>query len=254
MNKAKCFFAVAGLGLFLSAIAQANEIQFTTLPEVVRTTVIHHCNIVSPEKVVRVVEFPDNIYEITVITDTGNQIVYVTADGSIVERPGTVVEPKEGTSESVEVTVTMDEIKSGGERYEFVQDQGPDKIYIDHQTGKRVIVKNTTTEKTKQEPGSMREKTEEGNSNQGEKNIENGQRTERQHATQTEQRDQGNRKNIGNGQERKDKDTSGTPRTVEKTGDQPDKGQKEEKNLTRTPGEQQTKEKAKGKEKASPTP
>src|SRR5580700_10043289 len=145
MNKAKYLFVVAGLGLSLCAITKAREIQFTTLPEVVRTTVIHKYNVVSPEKVIRVVELPDNIYELTVVTDTGNQVVYVKTDGTIVERPEGVVETREGTrseegSES-EVTITVDQVRSAGERYEFVQDQGPDAIYIDHQTNKRVIVR-----------------------------------------------------------------------------------------------------------------
>src|ERR1700722_13407693 len=128
MNKAKYLFVVAGLGLSLCAITKAREIQFTTLPEVVRTTVIQKYKIVSPEKVVRVVEEPDNIYELTIVTGTGNQIVYGNADGTVVERPGGVVESREGTegSESGEVTITLDQVRSAGERYEFVQDQGPD--------------------------------------------------------------------------------------------------------------------------------
>jgi hypothetical protein len=141
MNGTKYIIAAAGLGLFLCATTEAKEIQFTTLPEVVRTTVFHKYNITSPQKVVRVVEVPDNIYEVTVLTDSGDQVVYVNAEGTIVERPSGVVETT-GGSESAEVTVTMDEIQSGGERYEFVQDQGPDAIYIDHQTNKRVIVKS----------------------------------------------------------------------------------------------------------------
>src|SRR6266481_3284711 len=146
MNKAKYLFLVAGLGLSLCAVTKAREIQFTTLPEVVRTTVIHKYNVVSPEKVIRVVELPDSIYEVTVVTDTGNQVVYVKTNGTIVERPGGVVESREGAessdgSESGELTITLDQVRSAGERYEFVQDQGPDAIYIDHQTSKRVIVK-----------------------------------------------------------------------------------------------------------------
>jgi hypothetical protein len=64
MKEPKYLFVVAGLSLSLCAITKAREIQFTTLPEVVRTNVIHKYNIVSPEKVVRVVEEPDNIYEL----------------------------------------------------------------------------------------------------------------------------------------------------------------------------------------------
>ena len=142
MNSIKYIIPVAVLGLFLCATTKAKEkeVQFTTVPEVVRTTVFHKYHITSPEKVVRVVEEPDNIYELTILTDNGQQIVYVNADGTIVERPSGVVETT-GGSESGEVTVTLDEVQSAGERYEFVQDQGPDAIFIDHQTNKRVIVK-----------------------------------------------------------------------------------------------------------------
>jgi hypothetical protein len=143
MNSIKYIIPVAVLGLFLCATTKAREkeVQFTTVPEVVRTTVFHKYHITSPEKVVRVVEEPDNIYELTVLTDSGQQIVYVNADGTIVERPGGVVETTKGESDSGEVTITLDEVQSAGERYEFVQDQGPDAIFIDHQTNKRVIVK-----------------------------------------------------------------------------------------------------------------
>jgi len=140
MKRTKYVIAAAALGLFVCATTKAKEIQFTTLPEVVRTTVFHHYHFTAPEKVVRVVEAPDNIYEVTVLTNEGQQIVYVNAEGTIVERPSGVVETS-GGSESGEVTVTLDEVQSAGERYEFAQDQGPDAIFIDHQTNKRVIVK-----------------------------------------------------------------------------------------------------------------
>ena len=293
MNKVKCFFVVAGLSLFLCAASQAKEekvIQFTTLPEVVRTTVFHHYNIVSPEKVVRVVEYPDNIYQVTVLTDSGEQIIYLNAGGTIVERPSTVVgEREEGTAGSAEVTVTMDQIQSGGERYVFVQDQGPDAIYIDHQTNKRVIVKGAagkgnrggvrmkeenrgsvrteeqdrsnvrSTEKTNEQSGNVREKNDNGNANQGEKNLRQEHRTDRDQRAQ-DQRDQGNRGTIGNGQEQGNKDASGNPRTEEKNAGQRNmtneqQGQKPERETNRTPGEQQqSKERSTGKEKASPTP
>ena len=285
MKKPKYLFVVAGVSLSLCAITKAKEIQFTTLPEVVRTTVIHKYNIASPEKVVRVVEEPNDIYELTIVTDTGNQIVYVNADGSIVERPGGVVESREGTerSESSEVTITLDQVKSAGERYEFVQDQGPDAIYIDHQTNKRVIIKgaagqgprggvrtredektkaqenetNRTDVRTKEEnrsgvrdedkdrqSGAMREKTEEGSTTEGKKSV----REETRHdKDQADQKDKGSRDTDGKGQEEKNADQ----RNLKEK--QSDKQQHE---TTRTPGEQQSEEKSKGesKGKAKPSP
>ena len=199
---------VAVLGLFLCATTKAKEkeVQFTTVPEVVRTTVFHKYHITSPEKVVRVVEEPDNIYELTILTDSGQQIVFVNVDGTIVERPGGVVETTKGESESAEVTVTLDEIQSAGERYEFVQDQGPDAIFIDHQTNKRVIVKGGAghgprggirTKEERQTNVQTNERTTEKNQTDVRTNEENkgGVRTEerdQQFGNMREKTDQGN--------------------------------------------------------------
>jgi hypothetical protein len=286
MNRINYIIAAAGLGLFLCATTKAKEIQFTTLPQVVRTTVFHHYHITAPEKVVRVVEEPDNIYEVTVLTDSGQQVVYVNAEGTIVQRPGGVVETR-GESESGEVTVTMDEIQGGGERYVFVQDQGPDAIYIDHQTNKRVIVKGgagkgprggvrrkegsqtdirtneRTTEKNQtdiqtneQNRGGVRTdernqqpgsmREDQRNADQGQKNMRDDQKTQNRNL-QGEQRDQGNRESAAPGNGQQEKNASQRNNSGEQ-------GQKEQREKTRTPGEQQNQEKSKGKAKASPTP
>jgi hypothetical protein len=299
MYKAKYLFVVAGLGLSLCAITKAREIQFTTLPEVVRTTVIHKYNVVSPEKVIRVVELPDSVYELTVVTDTGNQVVYVKTDGTIVERPGEAVETREGTrsqegSESGEVNITVDQVRSAGERYEFVQDQGPDAIYIDHQTNKRVIVRGAAgqgprggvrtreenksdirenernrteeenrsgvrTEEKDRQSGSVREKTEERSTTEGNKNTRDEQRTQHDNG-RVEQKDQENRETPGNDQEQKNREASGNARSDEKNADQrnmkENQSDKQQRETTRTPGEQQSQEKSKGesKGKAKPSP
>jgi hypothetical protein len=305
MNSIKYIIPVAVLGLFLCATTKAKEkeVQFTTVPEVVRTTVFHHYHFTTPEKVVRVVVEPDDIYEVTVLTNEGQQIIYVNAEGTIVERPSGVVETT-GDSESQEVTVTIDEIQSAGERYEFVQDQGPDAIFIDHQTNKRVIVKNgagrgprggfrtkegnqtdvqtneRTTEKNQTDVrtdeqnkggvrteerdlqnGNTREKTDQANADQdqknvreehrnadqGEKNMREDQKTQNR-STQGEKRDQGNRESAAPGNEQKEKNAP--ERGI--NGEQ--QGQKQQRETTRSPGEQQNQEKSKGKAKASPTP
>lgn len=297
MNRTKYIIAACALGLFLCATTPAKEkdkqkeIQFTTLPQVVRTTVFHHYNIVSPDKVVRVVEEPDNIYEVTVLTDSGDQIIYVNADGTIVQRPSTVVEGGQGTAE---VTVTMDEIQSGGERYEFVQDQGPDAIYIDHQTNKRLIVKGgagqsgrggvrakegnqtnvqtneRTTEKNQtdirtneqnrggarteernDQSGNMREKPEQGNADQGQKNMRQEEKTQ-DNGTQNQQRmQQGNTGTSGKGNNNRVQEGNGSQGS---TNGEQRQGQKQQQETNRTPGQQQTHERAQGKGKASPTP
>jgi hypothetical protein len=210
MNRTKYIIAACALGLFLCATTQAKEkdkhkeIQFTTLPQVVRTTVFHHYNIVSPDKVVRVVEEPDNIYEVTVLTDSGDQIIYVNADGTIVQRPSTVIEGGQGTAVegeqgTAEVTVTMDEIRSGGERYEFVQDQGPDAIYIDQQTNKRVIVKGGAGQ-----AGHGGVRTKEGSQT----NVQSNERTTEKNQTDIRTNEQ----NRGAARTEERNDQSGNPR------------------------------------------
>jgi hypothetical protein len=295
MNKAQYLFVVAGLGLSLCAVTKARELQFTTLPEVVRTTVIHKYNVVSPEKVVRVVELPDNIYELTVVTDSGNQVVYVKVDGTIVERPSGVTETRETTesregAESGEVNITLDQVRSAGDRYEFVQDQGPDAIYIDRHTNKRVIIKgaagqgprdgvrtreenktnirenetnqteNRTNEESRsgvrtedkdQKSGAIREKTEEGSTNDVNKNMREEQKTQHDKG-RVEQKDQENRETVGNGQEQKSRDASGNARSDEKNAEQrnmrENQGEKQQRETNR--GEQQSQEKSKGESKS----
>lgn len=275
MNSIKYIIPVAVLGLFLCATTKAKEkeIQFTTVPEVVRTTVFHKYHITSPEKVVRVVEEPDNIYELTVLTDSGQQIVYVNADGTIVERPGGVVETTKGESESGEVTVTLDQVQSAGERYEFVQDQGPDAIFIDHQTNKRVIVKGgaghgsrggVRTKEGSQTDVQTDERTTEKNKTDVRTNEQNkgGVRTEerdQQSGNMREKTDQGNadqknmreeNRNADQGEKNMREDQKNQNRSTQ--GEQ--QGQRQQRETARSPGEQQNQEKSKGKAKASPNP
>jgi hypothetical protein len=292
MNSIKYIIPVAVLGLFLCATTNAKEkeVQFTTVPEVVRTTVFHKYHIASPEKVVRVVEEPDNIYEITIVTDSGQQIVYVNADGTIVERSGGVVETTKDASESDEVTVTLDEVQSGGERYEFVQDQGPDAIFIDHQTNKRVIVKGggghgprggARTKEGSQTDVQTNERSTEKSRTDVRTNEENkgGVRTEerdQQSGNMREKTDQGNadqdQKNMKEGEKTQDRKTQGEQpeqgnrestapgngrqekKASQRSNNGEQQGQKEQRETTRTPGEKQSEEKSKGRAKASPTP
>ena len=272
MNRIKYIIPVAVLGLFLCATTKAKEVQFTTLPQVVRTTVFHKYNITSPEKVVRVVEEPDNIYEVTVLTDGGDQIIFVNAEGTIVERPSGVVETT-GGSESGEVSVTIDEVQRAGERYEFVQDQGPDAIFIDHQTNKRVIVKDgaghgprggVRTKEGSQTDVQTDERTTEKNKTEVRTNEENkgGVRTEerdQQSGNMREKTDQGNadheQRNVRDEQRNTDQDQKNMKegeKAQDRNGEQ--QGQKEQRETTRTPGEKQSQDKSKGKAKASPTP
>ena len=142
------FIAVAGASVCLVALAKADEIQFTTLPQPVQTTVIKQTRIASPTRVVRVVQ-DNGIYGVTVMTDTGQQVVYVNPTGEIVEAPtivhetGPTVTHETTTTTTTEVpdqVVTTQEIQAAGSRYELIEKKGHKAIYLDHQTGRKVKV------------------------------------------------------------------------------------------------------------------
>jgi hypothetical protein len=142
------FIAVAGASVCLVALAKADEIQFTTLPQPVQTTVIKQTRIASPTRVVRVVQ-DNGIYGVTVMTDTGQQVVYVNPTGEIVEAPTIVHDTAPTvtretttttTTEAPDQVVTTQEIQAAGSRYELIEKKGHKAIYLDHQTGRKVKV------------------------------------------------------------------------------------------------------------------
>ena len=149
MKNVTRLIAVAGASLCLVALAKADEIQFTTLPQVVQSSVIKQTRITSPSRVVRVVQ-DNGIYGVTVMTDTGQQVVYVNPTGAIVEAPTTVVHETAPTvthettttttTEVPDEVVTTQEVQAAGSRYELIEKKGHKAIYLDHQTGRRVKV------------------------------------------------------------------------------------------------------------------
>jgi hypothetical protein len=141
------FIAVAGASVCLIALAKADEIQFTTLPQVVQSSVIKQTRITSPSRVVRVVQ-DNGVYGVTVMTDTGQQVIYVNPAGTVVEAPTTIVHETAPTvtQETTTTTtvpdqvVTTQEIQTAPSRYELIEKKGDKEIYIDHQTGRKVKV------------------------------------------------------------------------------------------------------------------
>jgi len=142
------FIAVAGASVCLVALAKADEIQFTTLPQVVQSSVIKQTRITSPTRVVHVVQ-DNGVYGVTVMTDTGQQVVYVNPTGEIVESPTVIHETAPTvthetttttTTEVPDQVVTTQEIQAAGSRYELIEKKGHKAIYLDHQTGRKVKV------------------------------------------------------------------------------------------------------------------
>lgn len=143
MNKITYLIATAGVSLCLYGLGKADEVQFTTLPQVVQRTVIHQTRIASPQKVIRVVN-QSGVYAVTVDTDSGQQVVYVNPAGEIVQAPAgettttttTTTEPDQGAY------VTYDQVQQAGSRYELIKKEKDKEVYLDHQTGKKVTVKH----------------------------------------------------------------------------------------------------------------
>jgi Tfp pilus assembly protein PilW len=156
-------------GVFIGTAALADEIQFTTLPEPVQTTVIRETHIQGSAGVVRVVHDSSGVYAVTVRGDAGEHVVYVNDSGAMVQAqrtttvqapatvqaPGTTVETVQTTqstqtaqptttttttTESPQTVVTYNQVKDQP-RYELLEKKGRKEVYLDHQTGQKVTVK-----------------------------------------------------------------------------------------------------------------
>jgi len=127
----------AGISLKFVSLAQADEIQFTTLPQPVQMTVIRETHIVDP--VTRVVRSDSGTYAVTVRRETGEQIVYVNAAGAVMQAPSstttTVQQP------AAEGVVTYEQVQKDVPRYELIKKDGKKEIYLDRQIGQKVTVK-----------------------------------------------------------------------------------------------------------------
>jgi hypothetical protein len=81
----RTYLALLTLTLSLSAFVRADEIEFTTLPQPIQTTVIRETHIPSASAVTRVVRQDGGIYAVTVRQDEGTRVVYVNESGPIVQ-------------------------------------------------------------------------------------------------------------------------------------------------------------------------
>jgi hypothetical protein len=139
-----------GTAICITTVALADEIQFTTLPPQVQTTVVRETHIANPTYVTRVVRDDTGIYAVTVRGTAGDQIVYVNGEGAIVQAPAAAtttttsttvrqptqtVEPAEGT------VVTYDQVQQDVPRYQLIEKKGKKEVYFDRKTGQKVTVK-----------------------------------------------------------------------------------------------------------------
>ena len=135
-------------GTFVGTAAQADEIQFTTLPQPVQTTVVRETHITGAANVVRVIHESNGVYAVTVHRDTGDQVVYVTDSGAIAQAPAaaattttTTEQTVQPAAEAPQTVVTYDQIQKDQPRYELIEKKGKKEVYLDHQTGQKVTVK-----------------------------------------------------------------------------------------------------------------
>jgi len=132
MKKNTTLGLALGAGLFLGSAVFADELQFTTLPQPVQTTVVRETHIANPSYVTRVVREDDGIYVVTVRGTSGDQVVYVNGEGAIMQRPAA---PAEGT------VITYDQVQQDLPRYQLLEKKGRKEVYFDRQTGQKVTVK-----------------------------------------------------------------------------------------------------------------
>jgi hypothetical protein len=129
-------------GVSLETAARADEIQFTTLPQPVQTTVIRETHIPGPNGVVRVIRDSDGVYAVTVRSEGGEHVVYVNDSGAIVLAPGTTtVQTTQPSVDSRQRIVTYDDVQKDQSRYQLLEKKGKKEVYLDRQTGQKVTVK-----------------------------------------------------------------------------------------------------------------
>ena len=137
----KRYAALLALTLSLVAFARADDIQFTTLPQVVQTTVVRETHIPDATLVTRVVRENTGIYAVTVHQDKGTRVVYVNEAGAIVDSPTSTVTTTTTTEPAEQEVITYDQVKQNLPRYELIEKKGNKEVYLDHQIGQKVKVK-----------------------------------------------------------------------------------------------------------------
>ncbi len=147
--KAKILAIAALAGLGVLAQANADEIQFVTLPEVVRTTVVRESNIPDYSRVTRVIRDNDGIYQVTVFGARGNEVLFVDSAGRLV-RQRAFVAPVQTAQPILTQTVTEAATTPGvntfvrsldNDRYQLIEKKGEREVYRDRETGTKWVVK-----------------------------------------------------------------------------------------------------------------
>jgi hypothetical protein len=140
----KLYIGILAMVLSLAAFARADEIQFTTLPQPIQTSVIRETHISDPAMVTRVVRDEGGIYAVTVRENDATRVVYVNDTGTIVQAPSSTTTTT--TTERAEPVVTYQQVQQDVPRYQLIEKKGDKEIYMDRQTGQKVKVKRENSD------------------------------------------------------------------------------------------------------------
>jgi hypothetical protein len=140
----KLYTGILALALSLAAFARADEIQFTTLPQPIQTSVIRETHISDPSMVTRVFRDEGGVYAVTVRANDATRVVYVNGSGTIVQAPSSTTTTT--TTERAEPVVTYHQIQQELPRYELIEKKGNKEVYMDRQTGQKVKVKRENSD------------------------------------------------------------------------------------------------------------
>jgi hypothetical protein len=135
----KLYSGILAITLSLAAFARADEIQFSTLPQPVQTSVIRETHIAGPSMVTRVVRDQGGVYAVTVRQNDATRMVYVNDAGMIVQAPSTTTTTT--TTRRVEPVITYQQIQQDLPRYQLLEKKDNKEVYYDRQTGEKVKVK-----------------------------------------------------------------------------------------------------------------
>jgi hypothetical protein len=147
---ANFLFAAGVLALSGTVAALADDVQFVTLPETVRTAVIRETRIPDYSRVTRVVRDENGLYEVTVRRETDNDVVYVDPYGRVVRQQAYALTQPVGVARQV-VTETTDEVELptvdtfvhslDTTRFQLIEKKENKEVYLDRRTGKKWKVK-----------------------------------------------------------------------------------------------------------------
>jgi hypothetical protein len=135
----KLYSGILAITLSLAAFVRADEIQFSTLPQPVQTSVIRETHIAGPSMVTRVIRDQGSIYAVTVRQNDATRVVYVNDAGMIVQAPSATTTTT--TTRRVEPVTTYQQIDQDLPRYQLLEKKGNKEVYYDRQTGQKVKVK-----------------------------------------------------------------------------------------------------------------